>query len=84
MPYYYHVSPIIFLILSLMGREESSEMNHANYLEEESYRDLQVNDLGTIFNKYENANVDIRRYDKVTPQCGSIVTSAFKYLKSAK
>ena len=65
-----------------IGRDESRKISKLNLNKEESYGDLLVKDLVTIFNKYESVHVDIQYEDKMSPLSGTVVTIIIVYLKS--
>ena len=61
-----------------IGRRQSKFINRNKPNKEESYGNLLIKDLITIFNNYENMNIDIRYTDIKPPLSGTIVTIQIK------
>ena len=61
-----------------IGRKQSKYINENKDNKDESYGDLLIKDLVSIFNKYEHMNIEIKYTDKVAPQTGTIVTIQIK------
>ena len=57
-----------------IGRKESKLSKIPNPTKEESYGELLIKDLVTIFNKYEHMNIAVDYEDKAAPLTGTIVT----------
>ena len=57
-----------------IGRKESKLSKIPNPTKEESYGELLIKDLVTIFNKYEHMNIAVDYEDKAAPLMGTIVT----------
>jgi two-component sensor histidine kinase len=56
-----------------IGRKMSKSINENNPGKTDSYGDLLIRDLVSIFNKYENMNIEIEYKDKEEPLTGTIV-----------
>lgn len=63
-----------------IGREKSKKISGLNLTKDESYGQLLIKDLVSIFNKYENMNMNIDYQDKIEPENGTVVTITIKYL----
>jgi len=61
-----------------IGRKNSKLLNQSNTDRGESYGDLLIKDLVSIFNKYEQMNIEITYTDKMEPLTGTIVTIKIK------
>jgi len=61
-----------------IGREQSKTNNMGAEDIKDSYGDLMIKDLVSIFNKYEKMNIEIRYFDKELPATGTIVTIIIK------
>jgi len=61
-----------------VGRKNSKFINESNISKDESYGDLLIKDLVSIFNKYEQMNIEISYIDKEEPLTGTIVTIHIK------
>ncbi len=57
-----------------IGRKESKANKIPNPIKDESYGELLIKDLVTIFNRYEHMNIHIDYHDKQLPETGTIVT----------
>ncbi len=62
-----------------IGRKVSKVLNEGVPGKNESYGDLLIKDLVSIFNKYENMNIEIEYKDKEEPLTGTIVTIYIKH-----
>ncbi len=67
-----------------IGRKKSKENNEKNKLKEDSYGDLLIKDLVSIFNRFEDMNIEIKYTDKDAPETGTIVTIKIKNLKNVQ
>lgn len=61
-----------------IGRKESKANKIPNPVKEESYGELLIKDLVSIFNKYEHMNIAIDYTDKTYPETGTTVTIKIK------
>ena len=61
-----------------IGRKRSAMLSAGNKDKEGSYGDLLIKDLVSIFNKYEDMNIEIKYTDKPGPATGTIVTIQIK------
>ena len=62
-----------------VGRKQSRINNDLNQTKDESYGDLLIKDLISIFNKYENMDISVSYKDKEVPLSGTTVTIEIKY-----
>ncbi len=62
-----------------IGRERSKLMKDEHMIKEESYGNLLIEDLITIFNKYEKMKIGIAVTDRRPPLTGTLVTLTIKH-----
>ncbi len=62
-----------------IGRKEAAKMTERRDQNDESYGNLMIKDLVTIFRTYEKMKIDIDYIDKLAPLSGTIVTISIKY-----
>ena len=61
-----------------IGRDEARKLARQSLVKSESYGDTLINELVSIFNKYEKMNIAIRYIDKRLPETGTIVIVTIK------
>jgi len=62
-----------------IGRKQAEADKLPDEHKKESYGNLMIKDLISIFSRYEGMNIDIKYTDKVEPLSGTIVTITIKY-----
>ena len=67
-----------------IGRKKSKENNEKNKLKNDSFGDLLIKDLVSIFNRFEDLNIEIKYTDKELPDKGTRVTIKIKKLNNAQ
>jgi LytS/YehU family sensor histidine kinase len=62
-----------------IGRENAKLLARQSLIKTESYGERLIEDLVSIFNKYEKINISIRYIDKAPPLTGTTVIIKIKY-----
>ncbi len=67
-----------------IGRENAKLLARQSLIKTESYGERLIDDLVSVFNKYENINISIKYIDKVAPLTGTTVIIKIKYPKNER